>query len=412
MKDLSLTTTNINHCSGGCLYCLAASTINYSLIKTNDAKDIIIKDCIRVDNKTYDEAQFDFEALEKKLDELRPDSIALWGGDPITSFKCLQEEVDFLEWWSNKNNHPLHITSSTNGLPLLRDDIKNYLIKHNLNTQLSHDGVGQWIRTGNIDPLDFDNVKELVDRGIINSINATLSFYNYSCKDNIDYFHSKLKEIWPDIYNPNKMASERESNLYRSLYIKLNHIMDSDYNVTGLNKDGRWQNTTIEALKNTKLGDMSLRNGVNEWDKHVLDDYIADWFELLWQYGDNRLAIPYFLPFRKYIISQFQRGRKLSSFNAKEGNPCRLYQMGLTDNSIHIDTLGRFTQCNLLDSNTSVVNPTNERPNCKGCRYELSSECNMCGAVKPREDCQYFFRWNQFLDQARRVYYGLNNNKS
>ena len=410
MNEISLTTNGTVSCSGNCTaYCIAASTAHYHMGVDHNK---IEQDCRRVDDLNYKEANFDFNALEKTLDNFpfKKDGnihVCLWGADPITAFQCLQEEVEFLEWWAQKNNRKVSISSSTNGYPLLRNDVCEYLKQHNVLTQLSYDGIGQWMRTGEIDPLEFDNVKMLMKEGILNCINLTLNQYNYSIAKNIYFMNDKLKSIFPDIYDKSKMASEEESKLFKTLYIKMNHIYDGEYNSPVLNKEGRWQDTIIEELKNTPIGDLSFHNGTNKWDKHVLDDYIAEWLELLYQYCDNGLRNVFFMPYRKYIIDQFKRGRNLKNKWGAEGNPCRQWQIGAIDYSYHIDTMGKFSDCNLIDGDTSVKNRSNDREKycneCKDCKYTNSAECNMCGAMIPRAECEYYYRWNQFLDLSRKV---------
>lgn len=412
----SITINNVDKCSGGCLYCIAASNMNYSMgVNYND----IITSVKHIDDMMYKQAQFDFDALEKLLDndpdikkvmkDNQPISFDTWGADPVTCFQCLQEVVEFIEHYCyTRHINNYSISTSTNGLPLLRDDVCDYLRKHHIHVQLSHDGLGQWIRTKDVDPLDFDNVRKLMRDGIITAINATLCFWNYSLFNNIRYFNGKLKEIFPEVYSDKEMASERLSNVYKRLYIKLNHIMDGEYDVKGKHKD-----------YGIPLGDMSLHNDVklqNEigYGAHVLDDYLYEWdvyFEKVRSNKHNTLEL---MPFNRYLIEQLKRGRKMSDWH-KDGNMCRKYQMGSISYSEHIDTTGRYCDCNLQDADHPVPNRENKKPkHCDNCKYKDSAECNMCGSVIPRKECEYYYRWNQFLDKTRGtlVKKNGNNNKS
>lgn len=405
----SITYNNTTRCSGGCLYCIAATNFNYSMGTSLENENAIIRDCIRVDEQNYNTFNADFVALEKLLDNdcrmknKKPDdtlSFDIWGADPVTCFNCLQDTVGFIEEYCKERNYKYRISSSTNGLPLLRDEVCDYIRGHNIHIQLSHDGIGQWIRTKNIDPLDFMNVRALMREGLLTAINATLSFWNYSLWENIDYFNGKLKEIFPEVWSKDEMASEELSRVYRSLFIKLNHIMDGQYDVKAKHKD-----------YDVPLGDMSLHNDYELAQKtgnyefaHVLDNYIQEWDMYFEKYRNNKHNTLELMPFNAYLSSQLKRGMKLKDFNSK-GNSCRNYQIGIVDYSEHVDTTGRYSQCNLQDADHPVLNPTNIRENiceeCKTCKYRLSSECNMCGALLPRKHCEYFYRWNQFLDKTR-----------
>lgn len=347
----------------------------------------IISSCKHIDDMMYAQWKYDFEALENLLDNdprndgKSPLSFDIWGADPITNFQCLRDIVEFIEEYCQSRMRKFTISSSTNGLPLLREEIVDFIRQHKIKLQLSHDGLGQNVRTKDVDPLDFPIVRDLIKEGTLNAINCTLSNYNWSIFGNIDYFNSKLKEIFPAIWSDTEMATEKESKIYQSLYIKLNHIMDGEYEY----------NKRIEQLYGD--GDVTF-HGRN------LDNYLEEWdiyFEMVRNHKHNTLK---FLPFNKYLESQLRRGNNISD---KYCNPCRQFQMGITNNSEHIDSTGRYCDCNLQDADSPVPNRKNELPDyCKGCRFEHSSECNMCGAVPKKKDkCEYFYRWNQFLNKTR-----------
>ena len=124
----------------------------------------------KIDEKTYSEFKADFAKVEETFEhnsrfrhakEIQEKQgiqaevhIDLWGGDPITNHLATQECVDFLEdFFVKKHGMKLQLNSSTGGLPLARNDIRDYYIEKGITLQISHDGCGQWMRTGDIDPL-------------------------------------------------------------------------------------------------------------------------------------------------------------------------------------------------------------------------------------------------------------------
>ena len=296
-------------------------------------------------------------------------NIDTWGSDPVTNFQCLKDLTAALKDIAERYNKKLHLSTSTNGLPLIRDDITEWLLNNDISIQLSHDGLGQKYRTGNFNPLDLDNVKRLMRAGKLLCINATLNAKNYSLFSNMNYFNSYLKKIFPEVWQTeNKEEKERWLVIYRKLYIKLNHIMDEDgspFNFTG----------------------------------RILDDYIDEWFKIWRKDFSGGCSYLEYMPYMRYIREQFTRG---NNFNGN-GNKCRAFQIGAIKKGDHIDSTGRYCQCNLIDADHSVANPENKLPDyCKGCKYERSGECNMCGSVKKRSDkCEYYYRWNQFLEITR-----------
>lgn len=383
----SITFNGVHSCSGGCIYCLGTKNSKQRMCMTPDKEEDIIKLCKAVDEENYKTFKYDWSKLYELLDNdprmkkaKREDTVGfdLWGGDPLTNFLCLKDTVKALKKWSKARNIKIHISTSTNGLPLLRKEIVKYLRKERIYLQLSHDGLGQEVRTNKINPLDFPATKQLIKEGLLTAINATLTSHNYSLWANINYFNKYLKEIFPKVYSTTEMADKKESEIFNRLYIKLNHIMDSDY----------------------------------EWSfsGRVLDDYINEWFQILTRDCKENLAnYVEYKPYMKYIRDQFRRGGNLNG----SGNMCRSYQVHARDYSDHLDTTGRYTPCNLCDADNNVENPENKLPDyCKGCKYEKSGECNMCGGLSHRSDkCEYFYRWNQFLEVARYMVGKKNDNK-
>lgn len=367
----SITIKGINECSGSCAYCVAASTDMY---KQGIDRNHIVEECRAIDKRTFEVAQFDFTALEHTLDTSKrynKDALYtfdLWGADPLTCISSIAEVVYFIEDYCNTRGIRYSISSSTNGLPLLDPSVVQFIKEHHISVQLSHDGLGQKYRTGEYDPLKDKAIQALIKDGTVRTINATLTKQNCSPLDNIKYFNEILREIFPDVYDKDKVATEAESNIWRSIQIKLNHIYDGKY----------------EGYDPTLTG-------------RELDIYIHEWsmlFNVLFTPNIDNL---YYRPYARYIKGQSNRYGFLKSFNSK-GNPCRNFQIGIDEESEHLNTLGEYTQCNLVDK---VVNPDNKlSEECETCKYKLSKECNMCGAMIKKDKCEYFYRWNMLLEEV------------
>ena len=194
--NYSITMNGIESCSGGCVYCSAGTTLEYAMgVNYKDVAGSLKK----IDEKTYGEFRADFNKLEETLEhntrfrhakDIQEKQsvqatvhIDIWGGDPVTNHLATQEIVAFLEeFFVNKHGMKLEISSSTNGLPLLRNDICDFYREHKMTMQISHDGCGQWMRTKEVDPLYTpgfaENVAVLFRDGTLNMINDCLNFYN------------------------------------------------------------------------------------------------------------------------------------------------------------------------------------------------------------------------------------------
>lgn len=431
--NYSITMNGIQSCSHGCLYCSAASTLDYTQgINKND----VINSLEKIDEKTFSEFQADFPKLQETLEHndrfkrakriQEKDGIQaqvhidLWGGDPVTNHLATQEVVAFLEdFFINKNGMKLSINTSTGGYPLARNDIKDFIMEHKMTCQISHDGIGQWMRTGDTDPLYdkpfCDNISDLFRSGNLNMVNCCLNFYNGDVFANQKYWNDYFKQI--------KMPLD----LYKRLYIKLNRVYDGVYDLKALNKRGRFRDKMYKELENVPLGNVNHHNwknantGNTELDHllaHELDDYINDWYRIALFMND---PITYndinFKPFRSYLSEQINRWRWLDSKSNANGI-CRRYQLAvhnLGDPSYYpkkddlgnyqtfvIDTKGGYCECNLIDSDHQTKNPGgwDEPDTCKICKYYMQSECTGCGSELVNPDCEYRYRWIQLLEQV------------
>lgn len=419
--SFSLVTNGTKSCSGRCNYCSAASSMHYNM---NVDKSKLRDELIRINKQNEEESVFDYNKLEEKLDNHKPFQeglklakegnkvslhVDIWGADGLNNFTSLQNNIEFLEYYADKHNLILDPHTSTNGLACYIDEWCDYLHEHNIKLQLSHDGLGQWMRTDNYDPMDMPNVRSLFRDGTINWVNTTLNFWNYSIFSNIDYWNSKLKIIFPEVWDRESYCSEEIDEVYRRLYIKLNHIYDSTYDIRAKNKEGRFGNNIYESLVNSEIGDLALRNRRDLADKynipelgHVLDNYISEWYKAFNMFvlnSDKYANDPSILPYKNYISEQCNRHRYLRNKDDISGGACRCYQRGLKDYTFVIDTTGRYSECNLIDADHHVLNPHAEQPEyCSSCKYRLHRECNSCGSVTFPDKCEYKYRWCQFLE--------------
>lgn len=389
----SITANGITSCSGGCTYCSAGSAMHYTMTRTN--LEHLQDKLYEIDRKTYEEEyRADYAALANTLDndltnikkaEYHKNArihFDIWGGDPVASFTYLQDITEFLKDFCQERGFIPDIHTSTNGLALMRDDIYDWLKANNIHVQLSHDALGQSDRTGEIDPVyDIPNVKRAIRDGIIDWINTTVTAKNWSMKANRQYWIDVLKDIFPAVFDDTALCTKEEDTIYRRLQIKLNHIYDgttNNYSFTG----------------------------------DVLNNYIHEWYDMYFYLAThNTDNNPYWLPFRSYIQSQMKRWRPLTpdAQGRYRSGSCQQFQSGISDTTFVIDTLGKYSQCNLIDSDHKVLNPTAATPDyCKDCKYNNQQECNKCGSVGFPEKCEYQIAWIRFLENVHRMDYLIN----
>lgn len=420
MLTLSITMAGVSSCSGSCSYCSAALSQNYNLLgfalkEVYTSKEKLDEWNHHIDDKTYKEFKIDSFRFKKtilndrkylkELEDARkqkrkPEAhIDLWGANPLSCRKALEETIDLIHnTFDNEWNVCLSI--SDNGIGIYSS--YDLLEKYDMTAQLSHDGIGEWLRLP-VDPCYSEPLSESLKKALLNkrltSINCTLSRYNYSFYKNIKY--------WNDYFSSIKLPD----SIRKSLYIKLNHVYDSDYDLKPLNVEGRWQDTIIEELKGKPIGSWQLYNGTNDYDKHVLDDYIEEYVKLGIQMRDPVLSERIdFKPFKSYIIEQTNRHTMFKDHDSKHAS-CRSYQRfkhkvgqpkSWDDQTFVIDTTGGYSECNLIDSNHCTENPGGPQPDyCNGCKFEFYEDCNTCGSMKYPNQCNYYYRHaqaNQFFE--------------
>ena len=127
MSQLSIVLSKSRHCSGKCAFCSACSMMTFA----QGYKDLKV-----IDDVLYNEIVFDFNKLEETLTKHPKwptcSTIQIWGNDPLTSFQSFQELFDFIKYIEKKYNKHFKVWASTNGLPLTRDDVAEYVAKNNI----------------------------------------------------------------------------------------------------------------------------------------------------------------------------------------------------------------------------------------------------------------------------------------
>ena len=374
MSSLSIIMSNSNHCSGRCAFCAASNKTVFSR-GTTDLK--------RTDDILYKEIKFDFNKLEQALVQHSRFSslsnIQIWGGDPLTSFQSFEELYDFIQYIEDKYNKKLKVWTSTNGLPLTRDEVAEFVIKNKIKVQLSHDGVCNSFRTGDIEVLDNSNVLELLNKNIT-CIGCIHTFWNYRPILNYNWFESKLGDKMPNI--------------------RLWSAHDGEYDTKVKNVRGLLSGKEYSTLKGVEFGDYMIRNDYEMADKynmpifaHIADDFFDE-------YERMYLNLDKYPKARNGLLSRLEMSSKLYQ------PLCSTYHQGITDESDCIDTEGYFTECHLIDHTKHVPNPEmNKQPECKMCKYNYPNfECGLCGSMPIRTSrCQFNYRLMQMYGRLYKL---------
>lgn len=387
----------VKSCQSACKYCSAATTMDYNQFKKGCHiepslelefdKDKVVETFNKHPN-FVNEVQ-----LATKQNRKPTTHIDIWGANPLFHFTAFKQQVEFLRWYFEQGNNiwkvkwQLDLHTSDNGLSFASDLVTDYMIENNIHVQLSHDGLGQWIRTGDFDPLapgskTYDNLKRLFQAGILDWINCTMSAYNTSFLKNIQYFNKVRVDM--DIWD-------------KPIYIKLNHIYDSTYDIKAINEHGYKNGEVHEELIGKPIGNMAIRG-------RDLADYFGEFIQLALMFEDDYYSKGRFYgPYVNYITSQVNRFKWLRSHDEKTG-ACRAFQRyrhqigepeGWSETTFVIDSMGRYSECNLIDGSYDTKNPGGVQPeHCKGCRFEMALECNQCGTEPMADDCEYLYWLN------------------
>ncbi len=338
-----------NCCTARCRYCSA---------------DIYEKDDLKNQMKKI---SINFERMKNLLDKNPILQNALntgeeltingWSGEPLLYWK---EHEMIMDWF--KKTYPnlrYKFFISTNGTLLGVKTIQEWIYKmkekHNLQLQLSHDGIGQYIRTQKFDPLYDERTKDfcvqLTKDNILVMFNTTLNKYNCSPIANKHYFDKWIME--------NGLQD-------KNLYIKLNHINSADY------------------CKDFNLKGEELNRYMHELETLWMQAYIAADNDPLWK------------PYKGYFLNQMTRWETFRGWGG-----CAMFQLGMTETSWSFITdavteedeknnIASYAYCQLCNDRTSCPNPTLSRAeSCKDCEFYWMDDCFPCPSMKQEEDCQY-----------------------
>lgn len=383
IKSISLIMHGIKRCSGSCLYCSAASTMNYN----EDGN----KNTFKFDKEKTRKKILEFTEVENNIknNESVILKIDLWGGNPLENFNEFKQVVDFCEN-ELKEFKEVKLHTSGNGLELRDDEKVQYLIDHDIHYQLSHDGCGQFLRTGIIDPLYWeetkDNIVKLARFGKLDWINTTLNGRNFSFFENIEYWNKWRKEN--DLMECTK-----------NILIKLNHIYEGTPPIKKKWLFDDYQTDykcVIAPKKGEEIGDLNLSGKALNTYMHELR--MLGLLSMMPNIRDNYELSP----FMNYISGQIA-DFTLCEDESKSGI-CRQFQMGLVEKTFAIDTLGEYCQCNLIDSSSTVKNPSGKRLlECEKCEYKNFIPCKPCGSeiMTICNYCKEYARVAQEFEQIR-----------
>lgn len=346
MSEFSVIGSGALICSGKCSYCSATSVQECDYEGKNIKKE------------DFGKIIWDWDGLKKTFDTNPIIQEAIQKGQVLTLNWWAAEPLDFYQdaekyWsWVEKTYPNLKFVTfiSTNGIPLARKKVVEWVYKMHerwgLTLQLSHDGVGQRIRTRNFDPLYSPSTKDVIVKlaqdGILTMINATLNQFNCSPMANFAYFQKWRYE---------NHLENTDLNL-----IKLNHNNDAEY-----------------------TGPFRLR-GEN------LDRYMHE-MEILWM--NSYVAPnedPYWKPYKGYFTNQMTRW-ELKGNN--EGG-CEAFSKGHKDWTWCCNTKGEYVFCQLCSDPETNPNPNCEQSEaCKDCEFREYNDCHPCPDMVQSKECHY-----------------------
>lgn len=301
----------------------------------------------------HETVEWDLPEMEKKMrtNPIITGAIAkgeeiqfnLWGGEPTLHLKEYDKIMAYIDEHFKDLKYSWFI--STNGLLLGDKEVVKWIYDHHVNLQLSHDGLGQWIRTKSFDPFYNDATKDvvvqLVKDGLLTMFNATLNKYNCSPIGNVFYF--------------NKWRYDNHLENYK-LLIKPNHINDSQY---------------ADAFS---LTGPELDRYIHEIEILFQDAYVAN---------DND---PWWSPYKDYFLNQMTRWDLYNGNN----NSCGNFMIGKQDWTWVINTKGEYVACQLWDTNVGMPNPDLHQPDyCKECEFKDMNECHPCPNMLMAKECHY-----------------------
>lgn len=396
--NCSLTMYGVRNCSGGCYYCSARHTMGYDE-QTNNETFIFNGPKIIERLREYIKTTNNIEDLST-VDLL----IDVWGGNPLDNFDCFKRTIDFIENDLRKLFHRVEIHTSGNGLEMRKKEVVDYLIEHRIGYQLSHDGCGQFLRTGEIDPLYWEKTKDnlvlLAKENLFDWICCALSAYNFSPISNLRYFTNWIEENNLEDHN---------------FYIKLHHIYPG---TKPINK--HYVGPDKDYIKNGDLiGELQVRG-----DRLRIQMNEYEWLTAISCYAqDNDLSLEtqelkstdlkYFMEYFRQFVGFFRPD--LKEYDNSIYGACSLFQKGINKVTFVIDTAGEFSPCNVMQHDVTMAWPTCEQaPYCKDCEFRFQSECNSCGIEAPEEmnpeTGRCYYRYN-LMRLAKRITYIMEGRK-
>ena len=329
-----------NLCNMGCHYCSAVGVTKKDNPGTKEWP-------IEIDYKAMKKTMSNNPILKEAMEKNQEVSLNFWGGDPLMHTKLISEMADWVDKTFPNLKYKMFI--STNGLLLGAKHIQEWIYKehekHRLEIQMSHDGVGQSVRSGKFDPLYDEKTKDfcvkIAKDGIFTMINATLNQFNCSPMANFAYFQK-----W-------RYDNHLENSPMH--LIKLNHNNDAEY--TGP----------------FRLSGENLDRYMHEMEILWMHSYISD---------END---PYWKPYRGYFQNQMSRWGKKQG----EGG-CEAFSKGHRDWTWCMNTKGEYTFCQLCNDPTSSPNPNCERSKeCEHCEFRDQEDCHVCPDMKMPKHCEY-----------------------
>lgn len=308
--------------------------------------------------------------------------IEIWGGEPLLYLDTMIELCDRF----NKEFNIKRFFFSTNGIKLADNKVVDWIMdesKYHVDFQLSHDGLGQWIRSGEFDPLysnlTRDNIIKLAKANHFADINCVLCYLNPSPIDNISYFNK-----WISDYGVRPRAG-----------IQLNHMQDTPNIIKHLvnpHTGEEWNNISLNLTGNP------LNTFIYEFESLFIEMFIAG------RFNDISLA-----PYSAYIEG-FLRGHG-GWINSKDDDigSCRSFSRGKKDTNFAIDTLGNYCECILYDSTQKTPNHSCEQPEyCKDCEFYNYKACNGCSdqwymPIKNSDECQFRKEYARLLERINQL---------
>ena len=289
----------------------------------------------------------------KKRNPQKSKGFVIWGGEPFLFFNEVKRTTEFIKsFFPNEG-----IMISTNGALLQKVEIRDFIKINKIKLQLSHDGIGQFIRS-TYNPLeDYIISPFLADLANNNSltINCIMNNKNFSIKQNINYFTKWME---------NNNCLESNLNIRFTPFNESN--LTPDFNLSGDN----------------------LKQFITEYEELYIRALL----------GSDKDKI-----YKHFTRGPLKQVRK-SNFEIikwDDCNQCSKFYSGKTNYSKHIDTKGNYICCNLIDSGITPRGKAEKKipTYCKECEFHSMRGCWPCPAADFPEKCEFKKAWMQFQER-------------